>query len=223
MNKAEDANGGHGWNIVYWCKCKAIIYYNTKEILERVTSVWNKIFYLFQRISGFFYKTENFPSDLKEHEVDQKFLNQSDMFVWWGSKPVQRNQVPYYVAAVMVYCTCYHFMPAIFFAFVLPTIQIYLKCDGIKTGTVVTQEGVRTVKIVRFASAKENCLGSWSLQASDSSQFCIYCSHFEDYHIKERDLSSKAVECSCLWGLTLRKIKLINLLPEKTIFVKCKE
>lgn len=37
MEKAEDANVGHGWNIVYGCK--AIIYYNTKEILERVTSV----------------------------------------------------------------------------------------------------------------------------------------------------------------------------------------
>lgn len=46
MKKAEDTNVGHGWSIVYWCK--AIIYYNTKEILERVTSVCNKIFYLFQ-------------------------------------------------------------------------------------------------------------------------------------------------------------------------------
>ena len=37
MKKAEDANVGHGWNIEYGCK--AIIYYNTKETLERVTSV----------------------------------------------------------------------------------------------------------------------------------------------------------------------------------------
>lgn len=123
---------------MHWCK--AIIYYNTKEILERVASVWNKILYLFQRISGFFYKTENFPSDLKEHEGYQQFLNQNDMFVRWGSKPVQRNQVPYMLLlSWFMGCTCYHFIPAIFFAFVLPTIRNYLKCDGVKTGTAVTQ------------------------------------------------------------------------------------